>query len=582
MDAPLNLVSKGSLIYAALTAVFVISGYSLVFAEFHRIQVKGEANASEKDMNYRDRLTATRGLILDREGRRFAVSYLSWVLSINPAKIPEKKRAKIWCELMEFDVFDGELVRNVLSKTNNHYYAIGYTKNDDLVAAIRTNAVLKNIVSRDKSDSREYPMQRQASHIIGAVNSSGVGLDGAEKTFDKWLVGTNGIEKGRKNEGGKLIPYMQYETVEAVDGASVYLTIDRNVQDIVETALDEWMEKTRAELSWVVVQNPKTGEILAMASRPDYDPADYNSSPQEHHRNRAVFENHEPGSILKPLTFAAALEEKLVRPDTVIDVPDIPYGGGRIGESHTIPGNKLTLTEAMKISSNRAAARCASWLGRDRFEAYMRDFGMSEHPGSGLLGESRGRIAYGNIWSEMDLTRRGFGQGLDVTALQMSMAYSALANGGAMMWPAILSRIEKANGEIVYEHVPTVKHRPVSEKTARETVAMMCTVTGPEGTAPRARIPGYSVAGKTGTAQIAEESGGYNDRDYTASFAGFFPASDPQIVIVIGLYKARDKTDGDRQIQYHYGGLSAAPFFAQIGEKIARQLRIIPDLPHEL
>jgi len=382
------------------------------------------------------------------------------------------------------------------------------------------------------------------------------------------------------------VPYTTVRT-DPVHGSTVRLTIDRYVQDIVDTSLDEWMGRTSAERGWVVVQNPKTGEILAMSSRPNYDPHRYGAASDEARRNRAVSDNYEPGSIFKPITLAAAIDAGIIGVHSLVDVRDVPFAGRRIRESRSITQNFITLTEAMRFSSNRAPIRCAQELGRARFGAYLRAFGFGERTGSGIIGESNGVTTFNDgttsldRWSEADLVSRSFGQAISVTALQMATAFSAIANGGALMRPFIVADIKTANGETVFSAKPVERRRPISERTAREVTGMMRTVTDGNGTGRRARIPGYSVAGKTGTAQIPGV-GGFNDEDFTASFAGFFPASDPQVVIVIGLYKARSKEVNGVRVLYHQGGHSAAPLFSEIGSKIAVHLRIPPDLPHEI
>ena len=570
---------KPALRWAALFAAGVVLLYGMVLRKLYCVQVKGEIGGIVKNaMEYKKTLPALRGKLLDRNGKTLAVSYPCWKIFVDPVGIETQNQLRACAELAKFKEFDAAKIYESIHATNGRYHVLGVTKNDALVSNIAANPVLARGVGREDVVVREYPNREQASHVIGAVNSSGVGLDGAEKVFDARLSGSNGWIHGFADAKRVEIPSMRKAIVPPSNGANVYLSIDRNIQDIVETALAEWCERTDAERGWVIVQDPRTGEILAMSSLPGFDPSQYGAAPAANRFNPAIWVNFEPGSIMKTLTFAAALETGIMQTNTLINVDAAVYAGRAISDH--VSGS-ITLTEATARSSNRAAARVGQLLGRERLNGFFKAFGLGARTGVGLPGESVGILHSPEKWSELDLVCHAFGQGVSVTAIQMAAMYSALANDGKLLKPTILSRIEAASGEMIMEHKPEEIGRPISAKTARETTFMMQAVTMQGGTARRSRIPGYSVAGKTGTAQVSGR-GGYNNTDYVASFAGFFPASAPEVVMVVGLYKARDKEVDGRKVLYHQGGVSAAPLFAQIGAEIARHLQIQPDRPWEI
>ena len=355
--------------------------------------------------------------------------------------------------------------------------------------------------------------------------------------------------------------------MEPVDGSDVRLTIDLELQLEVEAALDEVMAEKKPRAAWAVVMDPHTGEILALASRPAFRPDDFGASTADEQRNRAISDLYEPGSVMKTFAAAAALDEGLVGTNTLLDVSNTLYCGRPLRD-HTHGQTELTVAQMLAWSSNRGASRLGMLLGKARQQAHLKAFGFGRRTGLPLLGESAGQTI--GDGSELNNIRISMGQGMTATAVQLAAAYSAIANGGLLMKPILVKAIDRADGTRAFEAKPEVVGRPCSEKTARQLREMLKAVAAPGGTARRARIPGYAVAGKTGTAQMVY-GGRYSQTDFRGSFIGFFPADDPRVTILVTC-EATPKPNTD-------GGVCAAPVFARIGKAAARILDIPPDDP---
>ena len=583
MDSPTKIFTLGAKWWFAIISLLILAWYSAIIGKLHSIQMKREPVPLGIKTTKTMVLNATRGDIRDRNGNSLAMSYAGWELFVDGANIASNQAGAVFTELARLNAFDVERIHSAVT-TEGRYNVFGYTADREIIDSIVKNPVFKSWENGERNIGlktvpvRKYPLATQCCHIIGLADYSDNGPIGAEKQFNERLTGVNGSVTYKVDAHSEPILEKSVERTEAVNGENVYLTIDRKVQDAVETELDKYMELTDAERGVVIVQNPKTGEILAMASRPNYDLGRYGASPRANKRNIAVSDQYEPGSIFKTLTFAAVVDAGLMTTGTLINVANVPFAGKTISDHKGMP-DWITLTDAMRFSSNRAAARAAIALGSKKYEEYLRAFGIGQNTGSGIHNEISGFDKW--FWTEMELTRRSFGQGITVTALQMTAAFSAIANGGVLLRPTILSHIKNQANETVYKHTPEAGVRVVSEEAARDTTFMLRTVLESSGTGHRGRIPGYDVAGKTGTAQIAGV-GGYNNEDYVASFTGFFPASDPQVVILVSLVKPRDKVVDGKLMTYHLGGSSAAPLFSDIGRKLAGIMQIPQDYPTDL
>lgn len=420
---------------------------------------------------------------------------------------------------------------------------------------------------------RMYPNRSLASHVLGYVgmgtNSMDmIGLDGIELTLNSKLAGARGWRvtetDGQRHE---LVAHRE-EDVEPRDGLNVVLTIDSVIQHVLETALKEAMDKhSPVSISGMVVR-PRTGEILAMATLPDFDPNNPGSATEDARRNRVITDIMEPGSTFKIVVVSGALNDSVVR---LTDSFDCEHGqfayAGHVLHDHESYG-VLSVENIITKSSNIGASKIGIRLGENRLYDYIRDYGFGARTGLPLPGEVGGIVPPVKNWYKVSLAQIPMGHGVAVTRLQMMMAMCAIANDGWLMRPMLVDRLEDRDGHVVAKYQPERVRQVISESTAKQMVEALKTVVSAEGTAPKAALANYSVAGKTGTAQKAGP-GGYIPGKYVSSFIGFFPADNPELCISIVM---------DEPKQGYYGGQIAAPVFKQVAELAANYLNIRPDL----
>ena len=426
---------------------------------------------------------------------------------------------------------------------------------------------------------RVYPSGRLAAHVLGFVqevdrefNDSAVtelkGVDGIERWFHTQLAGMRGWRitetDGRRSE----VVINRGQDVEARPGLNVVLTIDMVIQNILETELAEAKEKFAPTSAMGMVVRPRTGEVLALAVLPNYDLNAPGKSALDERRNRIISDQLEPGSTFKIVTISAALNEEVVKlSDTINCENGIWYFMGRpLRDSG--PHDFLTVENVVTKSSNIGTAKIAILMGERRLYDYVRAFGFGSRTGITLDGEVFGTVHSVKDWDRLKISRIPIGQGIAVTHLQMVMAMSAIANRGRLMQPLLVTRLEGPNGDTFAQYHPRMVRRVVSEQAAKETVGALKKVVLTDGTAVKAQLEHYTVAGKTGTAQKPGK-GGYSS-EWVASFIGFFPADDPEICVSI-MFDEPDATKG------YYGGQIAAPVFKRVAEQVANYLKIRPD-----
>ncbi|MGI5870064.1 MAG: peptidoglycan D,D-transpeptidase FtsI family protein [Kiritimatiellia bacterium] len=558
-----------------LSALATSGLFGAVVCTLYQMQVVAPrsqpAVSSNRQIEYFAEPRARRGAIYDRHGmdHPLAISVASWIVYADSHEITDDTRADIYQRLAALNAFDEKRLFEAIAKTQGRYNVFGEIVDEDVCRRIKADPLLARCIGCNEVSRRIYPLGSQMCHIIGVVNAEGVGADGLEMTLEEHLAGKHGFIHSFKDNTRREIPSKRDLHIPPVDGADVFLTLDQNIQHFAETALDDAMAETAAQAAWTIVMDVKTGDILAMASRPNFDPARYGKADPLSKWNRAIFTNYEPGSTMKGITFAAGINEGAFRTNSLVNCDNVPYAG-RLLSDH-VRGD-ITLTVATQKSSNRGASRVAMALGRYTMESYLKEFGFGRKTCIDLPGEGTGIMTPAQKWSELQSIRIAIGQGIAVTGIQMVNAYAAIANKGVLMQPHIVSKIVGSDGRTIRQAKPTPIGRPITEKTASDLVFMLCTVTRRGGTGRRARFPGYEVAGKTGTAQMAVP-GGYSATDYTASFVGFFPARDPRICILVALEAPKPR--------YH-GGTVAAPVFARIGAATARYLEIPPDHPDEI
>jgi cell division protein FtsI (penicillin-binding protein 3)/stage V sporulation protein D (sporulation-specific penicillin-binding protein) len=420
---------------------------------------------------------------------------------------------------------------------------------------------------RFEQDSvRVYPNGSMLCHVLGYLNGEGRGMDGIEATMNAQLAGKDGfrcIERDRT--GREMVPYRGQDRAPQ-NGSTVRLTIDMGLQQIVENELDAALKQFKPKKATVILMNPKTGEIMALANRPQYDLNDQEGVKPAQRNNIAVTDQVEPGSTFKIVTVAAALSEGIVHPDTEVFCENGYWNWCKLRDHH--PYSSLTVDSILVKSSNIGVAKIGMQLGEAKLYEYVRRFGFGTWTSVNLPGEIRGRVAPPYEWDKITITRMPMGQSVAATPLQIVTAMSAIANGGTLMVPQIIRDVVGEEGRT--DNTPQEIHRVVSKKAAQQVRDALIQVVGPKGTAALARVAGFKVAGKTGTAQKLDENGHMSHEKYVVSFVGYMPAEDPAFVALVLLDEAQVKHSEN------YGGLVAAPVFSRIAEKAARYLNLQP------
>ncbi len=423
-------------------------------------------------------------------------------------------------------------------------------------------------VSVRKEPRRVYPNGELASTVIGHAGLEGHGLEGVELAYDEALHGSGMEVTGMRDRLGRDLLMEGTVDASASAGKDLVLTLDKYLTYLTERALEEAVRKHNAKAATSVMMDPHTGEILAMASVPGYNPNSPSDAAERGARNRAIADAYEPGSIMKTVTFSAAFDAGKLRPEDRFDclMGQMQVGKYHIRDDH--PKGMLTAAEVFKYSSNIGTVKIARRIGRETLARAIDRLGFGRPTGVGLPGERRGTVRPVSHWGEIELATHAFGQGLTVTPLQMATAYAAIASGGVYHPPKLAVRFVNADGRS--EPVPqSADARPearvLSESTARTMLTIMQGVTE-DGTAKLAAIPGYPVAGKTGTAQKVS-NGRYDPSKYLAAFVGIVPADNPRVVIAVMV----DEPHG-----VHYGGVVAAPVFKEIAEATLRYLGVPP------
>jgi len=434
---------------------------------------------------------------------------------------------------------------------------------------------------------RIYPSGRLASHVLGYVqeaervltNSAARvstvemnGIYGIEHWLDSKLRGTRGWRVTETDRRQREIVVFREQDVEPRPGLNVTLTIDMFIQNVVEEQLAEAMKKFNTKSVCGIVVRPRTGEILALANLPDFDPNLPGQSDDLSRKNRAIADMHEPGSTFKIVVVSAALNEQTVTPNDVFFCENGRWMfKGRPLHDHDNGYGNLTVEGIITKSSNIGSAKIAVYrLGEEKLFDYMTRFGFGQPTGITLDGEIRGWVKPWQKWDGLAVSRIPMGHAITTTPLQMVMAMSAIANEGRLMRPMLIDSLRGPDGEIFAKFHPQVVRQAVSPRAAKQMVSALKTVTGKDGTAQKAALDHYTVAGKTGTAQVPGGKAGYLPHKYVSSFIGFFPADNPEVCISV-LLEEPDIKKG------YYGGQTAAPYFKAIAEQVANYLKIKPD-----
>ncbi|HXK12502.1 MAG TPA: penicillin-binding transpeptidase domain-containing protein [Vicinamibacteria bacterium] len=524
--------------------------------------VQQGARQSERTLN----LDPRRGPILDRSGRPLAVSVDAESLYAVPQDVTDPQAAA--AALARALSLDAAGRREVLAKLQQRSRAFAWVQRKvDPTTARRVRELQLEGVGFLTEHRRYYPQRELASHVLGYVGLDDAGMYGIEYAFEKEIRGR--AAKVVVHTDARRRPVAQTERP-STDGSTIVLALDEAIQHVAERELERSMAETQAASGWVIAVEPFSGEILALAGRPTFNPNRYGAYPTSRWRNSAVSDVFEPGSVFKIVTAAAGIQENVVAPGEVLDC-----GHGRIEIAGIVINDhavfdRLTFAQAVTKSSDIGMIRVAQRLGRDNFVRYVRSFGFGAPTGVDLPGESAGLLRPVARWSALSLPSMSFGQEIGVTALQITMAAAAVANGGYLMKPIVVKRIEDSDGRLVRETKPLVERR-VLEPATVDTLTEILRAVVREGTGHRAAVPGYVVAGKTGTAQKIDATGRYSPVDHVASFVGWAPASHPALAILASLDSPRGAAT--------QGGDVAAPLFARVAEAALRILAVPPDEP---
>lgn len=512
-------------------------------------------------------LKPQRGVIRDRKMREMAANVESDSLYAVPSEMEDTRNISRKLAPL-INVSSKKLNMTLLEKKNRDF--IWLARKIDESSVLKINDLKKqhgyNALAFLTESKRYYPKGQTASHILGFTNVDNKGIAGLELMYEEYLRGElTSVSVGTDAHGNSL----SVDAREGVSGHSLLLTIDERIQYIVERELSRAMSQWKADAAIAIMMDPVTGEILAMANRPTYDANMAGASPDDEKRNRAITDLYEPGSTLKTILAAAAIEEGAAKVDETFDVSQgyIVVGGKAIRDTHK--HETLTFREVIQRSSNVGAVQIGLKLGEEKYFEYIRKFGFGEKTGIDFPGELRGILRQLDRWSGTSLAALSIGQEIGVTALQVLRAYAAIANGGILMRPFIVSDIISSNGEIIRRMTPQAERRVISHATSETIVEILKTVVEEGGTARKADINGNLVAGKTGTAQIFDqEVGRYSRNKHVSSFVGFVPADSPRIALIVVVFEPHGSS---------YGGEVAAPVFKSIVEHTFSYL----DIPME-
>ena len=562
-------------VVAVLIILMMLFGLRLI--EIQAIRAQEYVEKVDIELNKSATLLAPRGAIFDKNGVELARSISAINIAVDQTVVNDPiNAAKVVAPILGLN--ESELIQNLTGQRRYVLIAkdVEPSKWRDVYAAITAYniEILKTqegISKRiggfvpERSYIREYPNGKLSASLVGIINDQGVGASGIESSLNSILSGTNG-KYVYANGRGNIIPGSEQIRSEAKSGTSIRLTIDRDVQWVAQNAISQAVAAARAESGTVIVMDPRTGHILAQASAPTFDPNDSESITQNKLRNPSVQEVYEPGSTGKVITVAAALQEKLVTPDTVFTIPySLKVAGETFRDHEKHPPQRLTTTGLLAVSSNTGSIKLGQSLGKDTLYNYLKKFGIGENTNSKLPGESAGILHPVKDWSGTSLPTIAFGQGYSVTAMQATSVFATIANDGVRVKPTILAGLVDQTGKFTASE-KSESIQVLSQQTAQSLRKMMESVVSSNGTAPSAAIDGYRVAGKTGTAERYNSNCGCYS-GYTASFIGFAPADQPKYVVNVTIQDPKGM---------HWGGVLAGPVFKKVMSFVLQNERIKP------
>lgn len=500
-------------------------------------------------------IPAGRGTIFDRTGEPLAIGEQATTVYADPRLVRDPRTVAL--AAAKVLGVDAEELYPLLADRSRHFVYVE-RKADPAKAAALEKRKLKGLGFYNE-ELRFYPQHTVAAHVLGFAGVDNDGLEGLESKLDRDLAGKPGSQTTVTDPAGRVIDVISTKAEQ--EGKDVFLTLDHRIQADAESVLRATVKRWNAKSGTAIVLDPDTGAVLAMAVAPGYDSNRFAAASPDRRRNRAVTDVYEPGSTFKVVTVAAALSEKLVSPSTSFRLASsIRVADRVINEHEPRPTQDMTVAQILSQSSNIGTITLAQKLGRSRVESWIDRFGFGKPTGVEFPGESRGLLP--GYWSGSTIGNVPIGQGIGVTAIQMAAAYGAIANGGVLYAPYLVDRIgAKRTGH-------GKGRRVISETVSAQMMAMLRDVVSAEGgTGAAAAVPGYTVAGKTGTA-AKPEPGGYSDSRYVASFVGVVPAKDPELVVLVSIDEPRGAI---------WGGVVAAPAFSEIARRSLVELEVAPD-----
>ncbi|GGW67530.1 cell division protein [Streptomyces lucensis JCM 4490] len=593
---PLRLGSpRPRLRMVSLALTLVLLAFVVRLLQVQAVDASAYAARAEQNRYVVHTLAAERGGITDRNGVALAVSEDAYDITADPTMFSAKElkiddgpeqAAALLAPILGED--QATLVKKLRPRNPDSRYARLATRKTpqvwkqikDLKSALakkagtdRTTVNVLGGVFADPSSQRVYPNRDLAAGILGWVNADGRGGGGIEQQLDEQLSGKAGKVRYAQS-GGREVPTAGSTETPAVPGSDVELTIDRDIQWAAQNAITEQVRKSKADRGYVIVQDTRTGQILAMANSPGFDPNDLSDADGDAMGNASLQDAYEPGSTAKVMSMAAVLERGAATPLTHVVVPNRLHRGDRLFQDDIDHATwYLTLNGVLAKSSNIGTILATGELGRTQPEAnkvlysYLRKFGIGDYTGLGFPGETRGILAPPHKWSTSQQYTIPFGQGFSINAMQAASVYSTIANGGVRVEPSLVRGTKGADGRFTPAPKPK-QTRVVSPKTARALAQMLESVVDDEqGTGIKARIPGYRVAGKTGTANRVDPATG-RYRGYTSSFAGFAPADNPRVTVYCAIQNA---TEGS-----YFGGQICGPIYKQVMEFALKTLQVPP------
>ena len=564
MKQEFKLAGEGTGRRAFVGLCFLV-GFAILLFRFFDLQVLQAETMMQKARRQHEKtitLDSNRGAIFDRQGKPLALNLDVPSVYATPSSLDNPTR--VARQLAQVLGVPREPLEKRLRAERDFVWI--QRKIDDSQVKRLNDLALPGVGVMVEA-RRFYPKGTLLAHVLGFAGIDSQGLEGLENGYDEHLRGqVRRVVLQRDALGRVIIPESQRKS-QPLSGHAISLTIDEVIQYIAEQALEQTVRNTKARGGTVLVMAPKTGQMLAWALRPTFDPNHIHQASPERWRNRGVTDPYEPGSTLKVVLAAAALELNRVTPDTLLYAGDgeIPISGTVIHDHEKV--GWVTFREAIQRSSNVAFVKMSWDLGREQVYQFLRTFGFGEKTGIDLPGESIGILRRPDQWSQRTLPSLAIGQEIAVTPLQLLTAVSAVANEGWLMRPFLVREISDHQGRSVWEHVPHIRRRPISAETAKTVTDLLVNVVD-RGTGKRAAIPGYRVAGKTGTAQkVDPETGTYSSTKFVGSFVGFVPAEDPQLAILVMI----DEPQGPA-----WGGVVAAPVFRKVAEQALRYLSVAP------